>query len=100
MIDLTTTIAATLLAMQAQAADTAEAADAKAEATAQAAEQVEEVAEVDEDKDKIICKRTAVIGSKFKKKICGTKEQWATMHNRGEDSTREMQRRRGFEPAN
>ena len=98
MTELATALAAILLAMQAQPAATTQAADAKPDEDAQTAEQVAQAE--DAEKDKIICRRTAVIGSKFKKKICGTKEQWATMHNRGEDSTREMQRRRGFEPAN
>ncbi len=52
-----------------------------------------------DDEDKIICRRTAVIGSKFKKKICGTKKQWETLSNRGSETTRSLQRRgKGLEP--
>ena len=59
----------------------------------------EQSAKVADDDDKIICRRTAIIGSKFKKKICGTKKQWETLANRGADTTRELQRRgKGLEP--
>ena len=59
----------------------------------------EETAKVADDDDKIICRRTAIIGSKFKKRICGTKKQWETLANRGADTTRELQRRgKGLEP--
>ncbi len=52
-----------------------------------------------DDDDKIICRRTAVIGSKFKKKVCGTKKQWETLSNRGSETTRNLQRRgKGLEP--
>lgn len=51
------------------------------------------------DDDKIICRRTAVIGSKFKKRICGTKKQWESLANRATETTREFQRRgKGLEP--
>lgn len=53
------------------------------------------------DEDKIICRRTAVVGSKFKKRICGTKKQWEEMAQRGRDNTLEFQQRgNGFEPVN
>ncbi len=72
------------------------AAEAKVEAEANEAAQ-EDVAANDDDK--IICRRTAIVGSKFKKKICGTKKQWETLANRSSDSTREWQRRgKGLEP--
>jgi len=53
------------------------------------------------DEDKIICRRTAVVGSKFKKRICGTKKEWAEMARRGQDNALEFQQRGGgFEPVN
>ena len=59
----------------------------------------EEVAETD-DKNRIICRRTAVIGSKFKKRICGTQKMWDTLSARGRDSTSEFQRKgRGIRQA-
>ncbi|MEL6528386.1 MAG: hypothetical protein AAGK01_08775 [Pseudomonadota bacterium] len=52
-----------------------------------------------DDDDKIICRRTAIVGSKFKKRICGTKKQWETLANRGSQTTRELQRAgKGLEP--
>lgn len=60
----------------------------------------EKQAEAD-DENKIICRRTAVIGSKFKKKICGTKKQWETLEARATEDTRQLQRRgKGLEPVN
>ena len=47
----------------------------------------------------MICKRTAVVGSKFKKKVCGTPTQWAAMEGRSQNLTGEMQRRgKGMDP--
>lgn len=64
-----------------------------AEPSASAAEQ--QVA----DDDKVICRRTAVVGSRFKKRICGTRREWATLRARGKDTTRDMQRAgRGLDP--
>lgn len=94
MIEPVTLILSAFLAAQAQDAGTAE--TPTVEAPAQVAVQEEE--EVDDD-DKIICKRTAVIGSKFKKQICGTQKQWATLESRSTETTREWQRRgKGLEP--
>ncbi|QFT78940.1 hypothetical protein [Erythrobacter sp. THAF29] len=83
-----------LLAAQAQPAQSADtSSDTKTEQVAA----LEDTA-VD-DEDKIICRRTAVIGSKFKKRICGTKKQWQTLENRSAATTREWQRRgKGLEP--
>lgn len=53
----------------------------------------------EDDPDRITCRYTQVIGSKFKKRLCGTKAQWETMDQRASDDAREIQRRnRGFEP--
>lgn len=90
MMEFTAIIASLLLAAQAQPA-----AETSAKQTEPKAE------EAVNDDDKIICRRTAVVGSKFKKKMCGTKKQWETLSNRGTDTTREFQRRgKGLEPVN
>ncbi|MDJ0642129.1 MAG: hypothetical protein QNJ15_04875 [Erythrobacter sp.] len=100
MIETIGLLAAFLAAAQAQPVNE----NAASEATAVDADRVEQVAreetaKVADDDDKIICRRTAIIGSKFKKKICGTKKQWETLANRGADTTRELQRRgKGLEP--
>lgn len=52
------------------------------------------------DDDKIVCKREAVVGSRFKKRICATKKEWRTLRERSSQETANMQRRmRGFEPS-
>ncbi len=88
-----------LLSAQAQAAETP-ASQAAAEPVADTA--VTQTAAVDEevdDDDTIICRRTAVVGSRFKKRICGTKKQWRTLQNRAADTTHNWQRRgKGLEP--
>ena len=49
----------------------------------------------------MICKRTAIVGSKFKKKLCGTKEYWDRMAQNAKDATLEFQTRGwGVEPGN
>ncbi|MEM9310158.1 MAG: hypothetical protein AAGA34_01815 [Pseudomonadota bacterium] len=53
------------------------------------------------DPDEIICRREAVIGSKFKKKICATRAEWQTLADRSRDTTQQFQRRgKGLEPVN
>ena len=69
-----------------------------AEPSAQASDEASEAEE--EDEDRMICKRTQIIGSKFKKKICGTKDDWDQMAQRGQDAASLMQTKRGFEPGN
>ena len=92
-------LAALLAAAQAPAAADSKAAEAaadepKTEQVATPAEQAKA-----NDDDKIICRRTAIIGSKFKKRICGTKKQWETLANRGSATTQELQRAgKGLEP--
>ncbi len=99
MTELAITLAATLLAMQAQPTPTTEASEANPVEEPQTAEQVAQTEASDDDK--IICRRTAITGSKFKKKICGTKKEWETLANRGSKDTRELQRRgKGLEPVN
>ncbi|WP_298336339.1 hypothetical protein [uncultured Erythrobacter sp.] len=51
------------------------------------------------DEDKIICRRTAIVGSRFKKRLCGTQKEWESMRQRSRDATQGMQRSgRGLEP--
>ena len=53
------------------------------------------------DDERMFCKRTAIIGSKFKKKLCGTKEYWDRMAQNAKDATLEFQTRGwGVEPGN
>lgn len=93
MIDPMTLLVSLLLAAQPQTEETS-----ATETTGDETELAQKQEEANDD-DKIICKRTAVIGSKFKKKICGTKKQWETLQNRGTEQTRDMQRRgKGLEP--
>lgn len=56
-------------------------------------------ADATEDDGKIICRRTAITGSKFKKKLCGTKSEWDALQRRGSETTRRWQQRgKGVEP--
>ena len=60
---------------------------------------IEQIEEVEQDQDRIICKKTRLTGSKFTKKICGTEEQWAQLTGRARDNAAEMQRRgKGLDP--
>ncbi|MEL7218508.1 MAG: hypothetical protein AAGK01_08770 [Pseudomonadota bacterium] len=89
-MELTAILASLLLASQAQPAAETSATQSEPKAEQSAG-----------DDEKIICRRTAITGSKFKKRICGTKKQWEDMANRGSDTTREFQRRgKGNEPVN
>ncbi len=45
--------------------------------------------------DKVVCKRTAMAGSKVKKKVCATAEQWDALAEHSIRTTRELQRNRG-----
>ena len=71
---------------------------ARAEPAAPAAQVAQEEAAVDEE-DKVICRRTAVVGSRFKKRICGTAREWTTLRGESKDVTRRLQRSgRGLDP--
>jgi len=97
MIEPTTMLLSLLLAAQAQTTETP-ASEAAAEPVADTATTQTSAADL-EDSNKVICKRTIVTGSKFKKKICGTKAEWAEMQARNIENAREMQRRgKGREP--
>ena len=43
--------------------------------------------------DKMVCKRTPVTGSRFKKKVCMTQEQWDSMRDDAKSATGEFQRK-------
>ncbi|MBT8431156.1 MAG: hypothetical protein HKP43_06365 [Altererythrobacter sp.] len=43
------------------------------------------------DENKIICRRTQVIGSRFTKRICGTQDEWDELARKGQISTAEFQ---------
>ena len=73
---------ALLLAVQAQAAP-------EGEAETEAAPTPE--AEAATDENRIICRRTQVIGSKFTKRICGTQAEWDELARKGQVSTAEFQ---------
>ena len=101
---LTSLIAAStlLFSLQAQpATDTEQAeADAQATETGTAESSPEESAETPEtapeaqpatDENRIICRRTQVIGSKFTKRICGTQAEWDELARKGQISTAEFQ---------
>jgi hypothetical protein len=94
-----TPILALALAMQTQPATTDQtaatpAAEVEATETAEA-----ETTEKAADKDRIICRRTATVGSKFKKKVCGTKKHWQELSRRSQGTTDELKRRgRGLSP--
>ncbi len=89
LTELTGLTAGLFLALQAQPAE-APKPDPSAKAAPEAAVK---------DEDKVVCRRTAITGSKFKKKICATRKEWAALSQRGGDTAREMQRRgKGVEP--
>lgn len=95
MISLTPFFAAALAIQPQPATDTRS--DAETVVTDVAASA--ETAERTEDKDKLICRRTAIVGSKFKKRICATAEEWETLSQRGRDTTGELQKRgKGLSP--
>lgn len=93
--------AAIALAFQAQPQASDEDSSAtSAETAGGAAMGAAEAKEEDKEKSRIICKRTAITGSKFKKRLCGTKEEWETLRRQSSDNTDEMQRRgKGVDPS-
>ena len=99
MINISSLILAAMLAAPGQPTVAAggttpdvEAATAKAEASAGEAEEAN-------DDNKVICRRTQIIGSKFKKRVCGTRAEWESLSRKSKDKTDTMQRRgRGREP--
>ena len=43
----------------------------------------------------MVCKRQAVVGSNFKRKICMTQDQWEQMQAESQKTTGDIQRRQG-----
>ena len=74
----------------------------KAEQAAAAPEKatVEESAKVEStkqattetDSERLICKRQAVVGTKFKRKVCATAAQWEVAAEQGRRTTADIQR--------
>ena len=46
------------------------------------------------DGGELICKRTALVGSRFKKKMCATEQQWKALSKHSIEITRELQENR------
>jgi len=45
--------------------------------------------------DEMVCKRQAVVGSNFKRKVCMTSQQWQDLENQSRQTTGDIQRRGG-----
>jgi hypothetical protein len=85
---------ALLLAVQAQPApetDTGAQAEATESANAETEAAPAPEAEPATDENKIICRRTQVIGSKFTKRICGTQAEWDELARKGQIAAAEFQ---------
>jgi|GEM_PF-6754474 len=49
--------------------------------------------------NKVICKRTRVVGSKFNKKVCGTVDEWEAKEQQSQETAEDFQKKgRGWEP--
>ena len=81
--------AALVFSLQAQAAEEPQQETAAVESAE--AKGAEPTAEPATEKNKIICRRTQVIGSKFTKRICGTQAEWDELARKGQISTAEFQ---------
>lgn len=44
--------------------------------------------------EELVCKKTALAGSKFKKRLCATAEEWERLARHAEETTQELQRTR------
>ncbi|MEO0975026.1 MAG: hypothetical protein AAFX85_18210 [Pseudomonadota bacterium] len=51
-----------------------------------------QVADSSGDPDRVICQRVAITGTKFKKKICGTQEQWDQSRAQGREAAEGVHR--------
>ncbi|MEL7188020.1 MAG: hypothetical protein AAGK17_00590 [Pseudomonadota bacterium] len=99
---LYTVIASTLLAMQA-APETTESVPPPSTPTPaqEKPEVVEAAADAEEanDDNKVVCRRTAVVGSRFTKRRCATKKEWRELTRDAKEKTDAMQRRgKGLDP--
>ena len=91
---LTPLIASTVLFVSLQAQPASEPEEAQAEAASTEAVEPQETApetEAATDENRVICRRTQVIGSKFTKRICGTQAEWDELARKGQISTAEFQ---------
>lgn len=48
--------------------------------------------QVEEENNRVICRRTAIIGSNFKRRLCATREEWENLSQRSQETTRELQK--------
>jgi len=51
-------------------------------------------ASADKDSGRLICKRQAIAGSNFKRKVCATAQQWKVSAEEGRRTTADIQRRK------
>lgn len=50
------------------------------------------VSETETDGSRRICKSTTVVGSKFRKKVCATADEWAARQQEDQKTTEDIQR--------
>ena len=97
-----TAMTASLMFQPAPAAQPAPDAEAAPEAQTpvDAGENVETVEVAAKDiPQKVVCKRQAIVGSKFKKRICGTEADWELLRQQSVQDAGEMQRKgKGLSP--
>lgn len=104
MITQTAILAGLLLSAQdtTQPAPQPEAEPAQTSDTQQAAapqENGDSDAETDNRDNEVVCRRTQVIGSRFTRRVCATRKEWADLAKRSRETTGEIQRRgAGLEP--
>lgn len=66
---------------------------------AQAAPQPAPAQAAEPQEERVICRRTRTIGSKFNRRVCGTAAEWERMNSQHANDGREMQRRgKGLSP--
>ena len=81
-------------------ADDSETVVVAAEAPAPVADSEAEPTTAELDPNETICRREAVAGSNFKRRVCATRAQWEATARASRDATETIQRRnRGAEPS-
>lgn len=69
---------------------------AEAETMKAVSEELSQTNKVAKSEDgNVICKREAVVGSNFKRKVCATAEQWKAMEESSRATTADIQRSAG-----
>lgn len=63
--------------------------------TSETAAGVSQGSEAANAEDEVICKKTAMAGSKFKKELCATAEEWQRQAQHAANTTKELKRTRG-----